>query len=164
VSIIFNIHNRQHMETTMYRKETRIIVTLISTILIFGFYVLYVYFKHVRGNPGILDDFRFWGRTFLIFIPVAVAAEIILHIIFAIINKIVTNQDIPTITDEMDKLIELKALRISHWTFTAGFVSAMGFLAFGSKPYVMFIVVIIFGLLASIAEGITKIYYYRKGI
>lgn len=152
------------METKMYRKETRIIVTLISTILIFGFYALYVYLNHVRGNTDILNDFSFWGRTFLIFIPVAIVAEIILHIIFAIINKIVTNEDMPTVNDEMDKLIELKAMRVSHWVFIMGFFSAMGMLAFGMPPRVMFIVLILSALLSGLAEGITQIWYYRKGI
>lgn len=152
------------METKMYRKETRIIFTLISTILIFGLYALYVYRKYIDGNPDILNDFRFWGKTFLIFIPVAIVAEIIIHIIFAIISKILTNEDMPAISDEMDKLIELKALRVSHWTFTLGFISAMGLLAFGVQPYVMFIVLISSGFLGSIAEGITQIYFYRKGV
>jgi hypothetical protein len=148
----------------MFRKESQIIVTLISTVLIIGFYALYVYMKQVKGNPDLLDDFKFWGKTFLIFIPVAIAAQIIIHIIFAIINKILTNEDIPTKSDEMDKLIELKALRVAHWTFTAGFITAMGMLAFGMPPRIWFFILILSGLVSGLAEGLTQIYYYRKGI
>ena len=61
-------------------------------------------------------------------------AQIIIHIIFAIINKMVTNEDMPTTDDERDKLIELKSIRISHWIFTIGFMLAMGSQAIDMKP------------------------------
>ena len=61
-------------------------------------------------------------------------AQIIIHIIFAIINKMVTNEDMPTTDDERDKLIELKSTRISHWIFTIGFMLAMGSQAIDMKP------------------------------
>lgn len=67
-------------------------------------------------------------------IPIAIVAQIIIHIIFAIINKMVTNEDMPTTDDERDKLIELKSIRISHWIFTIGFMLAMGSQAIDMKP------------------------------
>ena len=152
------------MEPKMYRKEIQIIVTLISTILIFGFYALYVYDKSVAGDPGIINDFKFWGKTFLVFIPIAIVAMIIIQIIFAIINKIVTKEDIPTKSDEMDKLIELKALRISHWTCMTGFIVAIGSQAFNLQPYWLFIILISSCFLSGIAESLAQIYYYRKGV
>jgi hypothetical protein len=74
------------------------------------------------------------GKVIFVAIPVSIVALIIIHIIYAIINKIVTNEDIPTIDDERDRIIELKSIRISHWIFTTGFICAMGVLAFGAKP------------------------------
>ena len=147
----------------MYRREKRILVTLISSILIMGFYSLYVYHKYIVGNLSILNDFSFWGRAFLILIPVSIIAQIIIHIIFFIINKIVTNENVPTITDERDKLIELKAIRISHWTFISGFLLSMGSQAIDMQPWVMFILLFSSGLAASIASDIAMIYYYRRG-
>ena len=72
--------------------------------------------------------------------------------------------DIPDITDERDKLIELKSIRISHWIFIFGFMLAMGSLALGMKPYVMFLTLISSGFLASLASEVAKIIYYRKGV
>lgn len=100
----------------------------------------------------------------MILIPVAIVTQIIIHIVFAIINKIVTNEDIPVIDDERDKLIELKSIRISHWIFTLGFMLAMGSQAIGMQPWVMFITLIGSGFLSgTISEGV-KIYFYRKGV
>ena len=109
------------------------------------------------------NDFRFWGKAFLILIPVMIVAQIIIHIIFIIINKIVTNEDAPSFMDERDKLIELKAVRISHWLFSLGFLPAMGSQAMGMQPWVMFITLVASGFIASCFSEITKIYLYRKG-
>lgn len=144
-------------------KEKQIIVTLVSSVLIMGLYSLYVYYHYISGNPSIINDFKFWGKAFLILIPVSVTAQIIIHIVFAIMNKIVTNKDIPTISDERDKLIELKSVRISHLVFLFVFLAAMSSQAVGFEPYVMFILLVAAGFAASIIEGITQIYFYRKG-
>jgi hypothetical protein len=139
-------------------------ITTISMLVILGLYSLYVYNRYVAGDPGIINNFRFWGKSMMILIPVMIVAMIIIHIIFAIINKIVTNEDIPTITDEMDRLIELKALRISHWIYSLGFILAMGSQAIGMQPWVLFVTLISSCFLGGIIEGLAKIYFYRKGI
>jgi len=152
------------MEGKMYRKEKRILVTMLSLILIPGFYALYIYYNYVAGNPQIINDFSFWGKSMLILVPVMVIAMILIHIVFAIINKIVTNEDMPVISDEMDKLIELKALRISHWTYSIGFLFSMASQAAGMQSWVMFVVLISSCFAGGITQSITQIYFYRKGI
>ncbi|NLU40180.1 MAG: hypothetical protein GXX78_14980 [Bacteroidales bacterium] len=148
----------------MDQKERQIVVNLIATLVTVGLYVLYVYQKQVAGNIEILDDFKFWGKSFLWLIPVSIVALIIIHIIYAIINKIVTKEDIPTIDDERDRIIELKSIRISHWIFTTGFICAMGVLAFGAKPSAMFIILLASGFGSAIISELVKLYYYRKGV
>jgi hypothetical protein len=148
----------------MDQREKQIIVTLITTVLIFGFYSLHVYNKYIVSNPDIINEFRFWGKTFLILIPVSIIAQIVIHIVFAIINKIITDEDVPAINDERDKLIELKAIRISHWIFTLGFLLAMASQAIEMKPWVMFVALISSGFISGIASEGAKIYFYRKGV
>lgn len=147
----------------MSSKEKQIIVTLISSILILGFYSLYVYQNYLKEDWTLINDFKFWGTSFLIMIPVQIVAQIIIHIIFAIFNKIVTNEDMDTMTDERDKLIDLKAIRISHWTMTAGFLSAMSTQAMGMEPWTMFVTLIVSGFLSAIISESAKIYFYRRG-
>ena len=112
----------------------------------------------------IFNDFQFWGKSFLWLIPIGIGVQIVIHILFAIGNRIVTQEDMPDITDERDKLIELKSIRISHWIFVFGFMLSMGSLAFGMKPYVMFITLLSSGFLASLTAEVAKIIYYRKGV
>jgi hypothetical protein len=144
-------------------KEKQIIVALCGSVLVLGLYSLYVYRNYIQDNPGIINDFSFWGKAFLILIPVTIAAQIIIHIIFYIINKIVTDEDVVDLTDERDKLIELKTIRISHWVFICGFVMAMGSQALKMEPWVMFIILIFSGFSASIISEIAKIFFYRRG-
>ena len=148
----------------MYFHEKRALVSSISSILILGIYSLYIYQNYILGNPDILNDFKFWGKSFLFLIPVSIVAQIIIHIIFVIINKIATNEDAPTITDERDQLIELKSIRISHWIFITGFFMAMGSLTMNFRPFVMFIMLIFSGFISAIASEVAKIYYYRRGV
>lgn len=147
----------------MDNKEKQILVTAISLVLIFISYSLYVYYKYITLDFSIVNNFPFWGKTFLILIPVTIVAQIVIHIVFAIINKIVTNEDMTTINDERDKMIELKAIRISHWIFTAGFLLSMVTLVIGMPPYAMFITLIASGFVSVIVSEIAKFYFYRKG-
>lgn len=148
----------------MSYQEKRSLVSAISSVIIIGLYSLYVYQNYIAGNIAIINDFKFWGKSFLYLIPISIVAQIVIHIIFAIINKIAADEEDPEITDERDKLIELKSIRISHWIFTAGFVLSMGTLSMGMQPWVMFVTLIISGFIAAVAAEGAKVYYYRKGV
>ena len=148
----------------MGHKEKQSIVSIIGSVLVIGFYSMYVYRNYIQADLELLNDFQFWGKSFLYLIPVGIVVQIVIHIVFAIANRIITQEDMPDITDERDKLIELKSIRISHWIFIIGFMLAMGSLAMGMKPYVMFLTLISSGFLASLASEIAKIIYYRKGV
>jgi hypothetical protein len=147
----------------MGHHEKQSIVSIIGSVLVIGFYSLYVYRNYIQADMGLLNDFQFWGKSFLYLIPVAIVVQIVIQILFAIGNRIILQEDLPDITDERDKLIELKSIRISHWIFTVGFMLAMGSLAMGMKPYVMFLTLISSGFVASLASEVAKIIWYRRG-
>ncbi|MDA3928316.1 MAG: hypothetical protein PF541_05115 [Prolixibacteraceae bacterium] len=147
----------------MYSKEKQTLVTLISSTLVMIIYAIYVYNRQVVPDPEIINSLQFWGKSFMLFIPIAIVAMIIVHIIFTIINKIVTNEDLDEVQDERDKLIELKTIRISHWLFTAGCLLAMGSQALGMQTWVMMATFIISGLVSSLVSEIAKFLMYRRG-
>ncbi len=147
----------------MGHQEKQSIVSIIGSVLVIGFYSLYLYRNYIQADLELLNNFQFWGKSFLYLIPVAIVVQIVIHIIFAIADRIITQEDMPGFTDERDKLIELKSIRISHWIFIFGFMLAMGSLAMGMKPYVMFLTLISSGFIASLASEVAKIIYYRKG-
>jgi len=145
-------------------KEKRVLISLIGSVLILGFYAWYVYSRYIAGNPDILNDFRFWGKSFLILIPVAIVTQIIIQIVFAIYIHATSDEEIDPVEDERDKLIELKAIKVSHYIFIVGFMLAMGSLALGSQPWIMFVVLIFSGFIASVVNEIVRLYLYRRGV
>jgi len=147
----------------MDSKEKQVLVTTISLVIIFMSYSLYIYNTYIVDNISIINSTKFWGKSFLILIPVTIVAQILIHILFAIVNKIITHEDLESITDERDRFIELRALRISHWVFTSGFLLSMVSLVLEMPIYTMFLILIASGFISGIASGIAKIYYYRKG-
>lgn len=151
------------MEKNVYPKEREIITTTVGILLIISLYAIYVYTNYIVPDPGRINDPQFWGKAFIFMIPVVIVTMIIFMILYAIIKKIVTNEEIETLSDERDKLIDLKAVRVSQLVNTVSMVLAMGSQALGMELWVMFVVMISSCFLSAFAEGITKIYFYRRG-
>jgi hypothetical protein len=145
-------------------KEKRILTSLIGSVVVMALYAWYVYSRYIAGSPDLLNDFSFWGKSFLVLIPVGIVAQIVLQILFAIITRITSGKDADEPDDERDKLIELKAIKISHYLFIIGFMLAMGSLALGMKPWFMFVMLIASGFIATIVNEIARLYFYRRGV
>lgn len=148
----------------MTYQEKKSIVLLISTIVIFVSYCLYMYPQYPNGGLELNETFRYWGSFVLILTLVSIAAHIIISIIFNIIFRITTREKEPSFADELDKLIELKAHRNSFFVFIVGFLLAMGSLIIYQPSQVMFMILIFSGFLADVTGSITKLYHYRRGV
>ncbi len=147
----------------MSYHEKRSIVNMFSSVLVTVVYSVYLYARYLSGGKEFVDDPRFWAKAFLIFIPISIAATIIISIGFTIQYRLTTKEEEPSITDERDKLIELKASRNALYVFSIGMVLAMVTLAAGMPIYVMFITIIYSGLLSSVIDELTQFTLYRRG-
>ncbi len=145
-------------------QERRAIVSLISSILITAAYSAYMIQRYPEASPYSIEVFRFWGAFFLILIPVSIVAKIVIYIVFYIVNTIATREEEPSITDERDKLIELKATTRSLYVFMFGFLLAMGSLVVDMQPSVMFIILIGSGIASEMVSDISQFYFYRRGV
>ncbi|CEG26293.1 hypothetical protein [Bacillus sp. B-jedd] len=148
----------------MTYQEKKSIVSLASTILIFGAYCLYMIPRHPGGGLESLETFRYWGSFVLILTLYSIVAQIIISIIFNIVFRITTREKEPAFEDELDKLIGLKAFRNSFFVFVIGFLFAMGSLVAYQPSQVMFIILIASGFLADVTGSMTKLHHYRKGV
>jgi hypothetical protein len=144
-------------------QEKRAIVSLISTILIAVLYCAYMVERFPLGDPYSAEVFRFWGAFFLILIPVTIVAKIAIHILFSILNTIATREDEPSITDERDRLIEMRALTLAIYSFSLGFLLAMIALVIGMPPSTMFVTLICSGVTAEIISDFSQFSMYRRG-
>jgi hypothetical protein len=148
----------------MSSQEKQAIVSLITTLLITPLYSIFMAQRYPHASAYSPEVFRFWGTFLLILIPVSIVANIVIHIVFSIINTIATREEESSLSDERDKLIVLKSQRNAGFVFILGFVIAMGSLAFDQPPTVMFITLIASGMLTSIVTDVSSLYYYRKGV
>jgi hypothetical protein len=148
----------------MSYQEKKNIVSLMGSLLVFVFYCLYVFERYPEATLDSTDTFSFWASVILILIPVSLVAKIIISIVFNIIYRLFTNEKEPSFADELDKIIELKSTRNSHYVFIIGFLLAMGSLVMDMPPYMMFIVLIFSGFVSEMVGVITQIYHYRRGV
>lgn len=148
----------------MTYQEKKSIVTLISAILIFVAYCLYMYSRLPEGGLESTETFRFWGSFVLNLTLFSIVAHIVISIIFNIVFRMTTGEKQPNFADELDKLIELKAHRNSFFVFIVGFLLAMGSLIIVQPSQVMFIILIMFGFISDVTGSFTKLYHYRKGV
>lgn len=148
----------------MTYQEKKSIVSVISAILIFVSYCLYMYPRFPGGGLESMEAFRYWG-TFVLFLTLfSIVAHIIINIIFNIVFRMTTNEKEPTFADELDKLIELKANRNSFFVFIIGFLISMGSLVVSQPSHMMFIILITSGFISDVIGSVTKLYHYRRGV
>ncbi|AEV30147.1 hypothetical protein SpiGrapes_2375 [Sphaerochaeta pleomorpha str. Grapes] len=161
----------------MSYQEKRTLTNMFSGIAVLVAYYLYAFGKYQRGLVE-ASDLKFWAGTMLIFIGIGVVASILIMILFHILYAIALavkqgncdekkiNQTLESsmVEDEMDKLIELKSLRIGFLFAGIGFVGALVSLMFEQPPMVMLNLLFFSFSVGSLFEGGLSLYYYRKGL
>jgi uncharacterized membrane protein len=152
------------MEGKVSYQERRSILNLFSGILIAVIYSAYMIQRYPQADAYSPEVFQFWGAFFLILIGVSIVARIIIFILFAILNAIMQQEQEPDITDERDRLIELKSMRTGFYVFMIGFIVALVMVAAGQPPAVMFITLLCAGLASDMISTIFEFYFYRRGV
>ena len=147
----------------MSAHERQAIVSMFTTLLLAVFFVGYLLPRYPAGNPYAPEVFHFWGVAFVILIPVSIVANIAVSIVFSMVYAMATREKASSFADERDKFIELRALRNALFVFITGFSLAMGSLAIGMPPSVMFIILMGSGYGAGLVGSISQLYLYRKG-
>ena len=147
----------------MSAHERQAIVSLLTTLLLAVFFLGYVLPRYPAGNPYAPEVFHFWGVAVVILVPVSIVVSIAVSIVVSIVYAVATQEEASSFADERDKFIELRALRIALYVFICGFFLAMGSLAIGLPPSVMFIVLLGSGYGSGVVGDISKLYLYRQG-
>jgi hypothetical protein len=148
----------------MTYQEKKSIVSVISAILIFVSYCLFMYPRYPGEGGELSEVLHYWGSFVLYLTLFSIVAHIIISIIFNIVFRMTTNEKEPAFADELDKLIDLKAFRNSFFVFVVGFLFAMGSLAFYQPLHVMFMILISAGFISDVTGSVTKLYHYRRGV
>ena len=149
----------------MSYQEKNITVSLVSYLLIMGYYLVNL-FQMLQGG-GLVSTklFSLWALVISATIIVNIIASILTNIVLTIVEAIKAQKyDEPRfIADERDKLIELKGIRSSYVTFSIGVLVSVLAFAFGQPPLMMVSMIIFFAIAAEIIGDISQIYLYRRG-
>ena len=147
----------------MSSQEKSVAVSLSSSILILGFYLVNMAPMYREGSLNSTKVFGLWGIVIVLTIIVNIVGNILTHIVFSIINEIKTDEEESHIEDERDKLIELKGARIAYIVFSIGVFLSMLTLVLDKPPLVMFSLLVVSGIVAEIVGDVSRLYRYRRG-
>jgi hypothetical protein len=150
----------------MSYRETNISVSLVSSLLVLGYYL--VNWLQMYQEEGLVSSevFRLWAIVIVATIILNILGNILTSIVLSIAHaiKTQTNEEPHFIEDERDKLIELKGVRVSYIAFSIGVFLSMLTFVFGQPALVMFSLIIFFSVTAEIIGDIWQFSYYRRGI
>jgi hypothetical protein len=150
----------------MSHEEKQNAISFITSLIVTIPYLFYIINRYQNEIFGTNEELKFWAAAILLMIPLRIIAMIIGYIIFSIVKVIVTGNDAEEkmITDERDRIIELKGDRNTSNIFIFGFMGALIAVLLGGTISTMFIVLIISGFIAEVIGTLSKTYYYRQGL
>ncbi|MDD4096834.1 MAG: hypothetical protein PHP22_11415 [Oscillospiraceae bacterium] len=165
----------------MSYPEKRAVVSILAGIVIIVSYCIYVMGK-VKAGDAAPEDLKFWAGAMLLFIVVGIVANIVIQIVFHILLSIsiAVREHIETgksddkqiereiaaemVEDEMDKLVELKSLRVGFVIAGIGFVTALVYAYLDYSVAIMMNIMFFSFSGGSILEGFSQIFFYRRGV
>lgn len=149
----------------MSNRKVSISVSLVSTLLILGYYLVNLVPMLQQGDLNSEEVFRLAGIVIIASIALNIVGNILTMIVINIIHAIQTQseKEVRMIEDERDKLIGLKGTQVSYAAFSVGVLIAMLTFVFGQPPLVMFSLIIFFSLLAEIIGDLSQFYFDSRG-
>ena len=149
----------------MSYQEKNITVSLVSYLLIVGYYLVNLFQMLQAGELVAGRLFGLWAIVIVGTIIINIIASILTNILLTILEAIQSRsyENPRFIADERDNLIELKGIRVSYITFSLGVLVSVLVFAFGQPPLLMVSLIIFFAIAAEIAGDISQIYLYRRG-
>ncbi len=134
-------------------QEKSIIVTLTTTLIIFSGYFVTAFTMLAQPDvPEASIIALFIGAVVLM-----VAVQIGVHVIIALFSK---HEE----SDERDKLIKLKATRISYYVLVAGIWATAVSPALWSSTFMILNLLILSFMLSAIIGQISQLVMYRRGV
>lgn len=149
----------------MTYQERQAVGNLIAGIFIFSAYFYWVS-RAISG--GLLDSeaaATTIGRGILVLILGGVLINIGVQILTSIVISIITREPKPSfVVDERDRMLELRAIRVSYTIIGLGFVASMFALALGVVPLVVLQFIVLSFAVGTIFESILMLIFYRWSV
>lgn len=150
----------------MSSRLNAIRVSVVSTLLIFGYYLVNIVQMLRRGGLNTEEVFRLWAIVIIAGIILNIVGNILAAIVLSIAHAIKTksSKEVRLIEDERDKFIELKGANVSYIVVSIGVFLSMLTFVLGQPALVMFSLTLFFMLIAEIIGDLSQFYFYSKGV
>lgn len=135
-------------------QEKSLWVSLVSTVLIFGYYFVYSFQILLDANEA--NNAGIFG-LFVGMLVVFIVIQIVLHIIITIFSR---RQD----SDERDRLIELKGTRIAYYALVIGIWTSFSVPLFWAHSMMSAHFILLSFIVAVVASYVAQLIYYRRGM
>ena len=145
----------------MSYQQQRSVAAIVTGAIVLAVYFWISFNRLEAVGPNAEALVRFWAASILILVPAGVVAAIVTAILGAIVYRITAGEDPPTIEDERDRTIELKANQVSQAIFVLAFVGSMVPVVLGASVTAMFVVLVVGGFIAHVVGEVARILMYR---
>ncbi len=133
--------------------EKSIWISLATISLIFGYYFVRVFKMVSQDQINVVESIV----LLISVIVMVIVVEVVFHIILALRAR-------PQIQDERDRLIELKATRNAYFVLVFGIFLPIACIAASVRPFIVAHVIMFVFVLSEIAQFLSQLFYYRRGI
>jgi hypothetical protein len=144
----------------MSYQQQRGVATIVTGAIVVAVYFSIALNRLESVQPDAESLVRFWAASILILVPAGVVSAIATAIMAAIVYRITAGEDPPTIEDERDRMIELKANQVSQAIFVLVFVGSMVPVVLGTSVSVMFVVLVGGGFISHVVGEVARIVMY----
>jgi|GEM_PF-2732189 len=146
-------------QLSYYEKRSIVSIVVLLSVYSSMFYDAFVYYQLDNPQQGLLN---FWGNQFLELFLCLIVVYLVALLAFNLINKKITGETRPKITDERDNSIELTAIHASFYTLALGVFVAM-LTGMWVETYSLLFLIILSSFMASgLVADIIRIALYRK--
>lgn len=146
----------------MNSEERNVWVALVSSLIVNAYFAWAIWGMFHDGTATAPDGLQIWARTILWVVPAAIVATILLTVLAAILQSIVTGEErVIFLKDERDRQFELWGLGATMLFMVFGFFGSMIGLAFGLSAFVAFNLVYLTFFLGDMAGNLVKLGCYR---
>jgi hypothetical protein len=149
----------------MAYQQINIVVALTSHLVVLVYYLANLIRMYQQGGLVESRVFTLWAVVIIATIIITIVGTILTAIMVSIARTIKTEtvEEERFNVDERDKLIDLRGVRVTYFSYSIGVFLSMLTFVIGQPPLVMFSLLILFGIIGEIIGDISKLYLYRKG-
>ncbi len=148
----------------MSQSELRSLIALITWLPLYTGFAIYLKSQIAWAGLETSEALRSFAQAALVVVVLAILLAIVLEIGGSILYAIITGESQPVLSDERDRLLELKSMQAAFIAFGLAFIAVLAGLAFGWLQPLAALMTLFFALAASQVLAVAiKLALYRLG-